>query len=60
MKYEWDEAKAEENARKHGVSFFEAIEVLENSFHARFMIASIPKQKIAMCRLVSAPAGKHW
>ena len=36
MKYEWDEAKAEENSRKHGVSFFEAIETLENSLSYTF------------------------
>jgi len=28
MDFEWDSAKAESNARKHGVSFFEASTVL--------------------------------
>jgi uncharacterized DUF497 family protein len=30
MKFEWDEAKAAENLRKHGVSFDEAITVFED------------------------------
>ena len=31
MDFEWDEAKAEANERKHGVSFAEAVTVLGGS-----------------------------
>jgi uncharacterized DUF497 family protein len=30
MKFDWDEKKAAENLRKHGVSFYEAITVFED------------------------------
>jgi uncharacterized protein len=32
MKAEWDINKANENLRKHGVSFLEAIEVLDDPY----------------------------
>ncbi len=32
MRYEWDPAKAKANLRTHGVSFFEAVAVLEDDF----------------------------
>ena len=30
MRYEWDSAKAEENRRKHGIDFLDAIPALED------------------------------
>lgn len=32
MNYEWDEAKRQENLRKHGVDFADAIAALEDPF----------------------------
>jgi uncharacterized DUF497 family protein len=32
MRYEWDPAKAQANLRTHGVSFTEAVTVLEDEF----------------------------
>jgi uncharacterized protein len=32
VRYEWDPAKAKANLRTHGVSFFEAVTVLEDDF----------------------------
>jgi uncharacterized DUF497 family protein len=36
MKFEWDEKKAAENLRKHGVSFYEAITVFEDPWFLIF------------------------
>jgi uncharacterized protein len=32
VRYEWDPAKAKANLRTHGVSFFEAVTILEDDF----------------------------
>lgn len=33
MRYEWDETKRQENLRKHGVDFADAVAVLEDPFN---------------------------
>ncbi len=37
MKYVWDQAKNKENQKKHGVSFEEAMTVIESANYAQIM-----------------------
>ena len=47
LEFEWDEAKAELNARKHGVSFAEAQAIWSDPMFLEVRLASGPEERFA-------------